>query len=182
MTHEEIEQRAEAILAGVPPWVWDGESLPVPVEDIADSCFNLLVREFSDLGAAPGAPVLTEGKTLSGLLLPDRGEIWVNALEASRAPARRRFTICHEIGHWCMHRDGGHDQRPVFCRSATVGPDVAEATGSDTEEEAQIFAAAMLMPARLVRQHYKRGMDFWAFCDRFGASGQAMGRRLHRVI
>lgn len=181
MTREEIERRAETILKGVPSWVWDGESLPVPVQDIADSCFNLLVREVDDLASAPGAPAVGEGRTLSGLLLPDRGEIWVSATEAVRAPARKRFTICHELGHWCLHRDGGHDERPVFCRSATVGPDV-DPGGPDIEEEAQVFAAALLMPARLVREHYRPGMDFWAFCDRFGASGQAMGRRLHRVI
>src|SRR5688572_15729123 len=117
MTREAIEQRAELILAGVPSYVWDGESLPVPVEDIADSCFNLLVREEHDLTAAPGAPPLSDGHSLSGLLLPELGEIWVNATEAKRAPARKRFTICHELGHWCMHRDGGHDVRPLFCRT-----------------------------------------------------------------
>jgi hypothetical protein len=177
---EAIEARAEAVLERVPSWIWDGESLPVPVEDIADSCFNLLVREAEDLSAAPGAPELGPDQSLSGLLLPAWGEIWVNADEAARAPARKRFTICHELGHWCMHRDGGRDERAVFCRSATVGPDAAG--GPDMEEQAQIFAAAMLMPAHLVREHYKPGMDFWGFCDRFGSSGQAMGRRLHRVI
>ena len=40
----------------------------------------------------------------------------------------------------------------------------------------------MLMPARLVREHYRAGMDFHAFCDKFGASGAAMGRRLHAVV
>ena len=50
------------------------------------------------------------------------------------------------------------------------------------EEEANAFAAALLMPARLIRRHYRKGMDFFAFCERFGASGSAMGKRLHRVI
>ena len=71
---EEIEQRAERVLARVPSWIWDGESLPVPVEDIADSCFNLLVREVDDLSAAPGAPELGPDQSLSGLLLPAQGE------------------------------------------------------------------------------------------------------------
>ena len=179
---EEIEQRAEAVLERVPSWIWDGESLPVPVEDVADSCFNLLVREVDDMSAAPGAPELTGEQSLSGLLLPAWGEIWVNAGEAARAPARRRFTICHELGHWCMHRDGGRDERAVFCRSATVGPD-APPDGPNIEEEAQVFAAALLMPAHLVKRHYRaEGFDFFKFCERFGASGAAMGRRLHRVI
>ena len=62
---------------------------------------------------APGAP-LVEHHALSGLLLPARGEIWVNAHEAKQWPPRRRFTIGHELGHWVMHRAAG--QQALFCR------------------------------------------------------------------
>ena len=75
-------------------------SLPVPVEDIADSHFGLLVRDVDDMTAAPGCPRLDGDQTISGLLLPSRGEIWVNAEEAKQWPPRRRFTIGHELGHW----------------------------------------------------------------------------------
>ena len=50
----DVEERAEAVLAALPGYVWDGERLPVPVEDIADSGFGLLVRDVEDMGAAPG--------------------------------------------------------------------------------------------------------------------------------
>jgi hypothetical protein len=179
---EEIERRAEAVLASVPSWVWDGERLPVPVEDIVDTCFGLLIRDVDDLSVAPGAPKLASDQSLSGLLLASRGEIWVNAEEARQWPGRRRFTICHELGHWCMHRVG-HDA--VFCRSSTVEPapeGEPEPSTPSIEEEAQVFAAAMLMPAHLIRERYHSGMDFFAFCERFGASGAAMGRRLHAVV
>ncbi|MGA0122414.1 MAG: ImmA/IrrE family metallo-endopeptidase, partial [Gaiellales bacterium] len=66
---------------------------PVPVEDIAESLCGLLVR---DIPLDPG---------VSGMLLLRRCEIHVNALEAGLWPARRRFTIAHEIGHWELHRD-----------------------------------------------------------------------------
>ena len=33
----DAEERAEAVLAALPGYVWDGERLPVPVEDIVDS-------------------------------------------------------------------------------------------------------------------------------------------------
>lgn len=39
-----VEERAARVLERVPAWLWDGETLPVPVEDIADSVFGLLVR------------------------------------------------------------------------------------------------------------------------------------------
>ncbi len=115
-----VEERAARVLSAVPEWLWDGETLPVPVEDIADSVYGLLVRDVEDMGAAPGAPPLAPGQSLSGLLLAARGEIWVNAEEARTWPPRRRFTIGHELGHWVMHRDR---QRTLFCRATTVDED-----------------------------------------------------------
>ncbi len=103
------------MLAEVPPWIWDGESLLVPVEDIADSCFGLLVRDVDDLSSAPGVPTLADDHTLSGLLLPGIGEIWVNASEAHKWPTRRRFTIGNEPGHYGLHHSQGD---AVWCRTA----------------------------------------------------------------
>lgn len=179
---EEIEQAAEDFLAAVPSYVWDGVSLPVPIEEIADSHAGLLVRDVDDLGVAPGAPQLDLGQTLSGLLLPAVGEIWVNAEEARQWPARRRFTIAHELGHWRLHRAA---ERGVFCRAASVEPEAPHARPAipPAESEANVFAAAVVMPARLIREQYVRcNHDFFQLCDTFGASGTAMGRRLHAVI
>jgi Zn-dependent peptidase ImmA (M78 family) len=50
------------------------------------------------------------------------------------------------------------------------------------EEEANTFAAALLMPAPLVRKHYARLRDRGSMCRLFGTSGAAMGRRLYAVI
>ena len=46
-----------------------------------------------------------------------------------------------------------------------------------------MFAAGVLMPARLIQEQYVRcERDFFRLCDTFGASGAAIGRRLHAVI
>lgn len=177
----EVEERAERVLAAVPEWIWDRHSLPVPVEDIADSVFRLRVCEVEDLSRAPGAPALAAGASLSGLLLPARGEIWVNGREAREWPARRRFTIGHELGHWCMHR-GEHAASTIYCRSATVDPKEERPDRPGAEKEADAFAAALLMPAGLLRAEYARDRDFGRLCALFGSSGAAMGRRLHAVI
>ena len=179
---EAIERLAGEFLAAIPDYVWDGTTLPVPIEDIADTYAGLLVRDVADLGAAPGAPDIEQGQALSGLLLPALGEIWVNAEEARHWPARRRFTIAHELGHWRLHR--GADERPVFCRSASISPDIqTPEPPPPAEDEANVFAAAVLMPAGLIREQYVRcGRDFSRLCETFGASGAAMGRRLHAVI
>ena len=192
---EEIELAAENALAGVPEYIWNGRSLPVPIEQIASSHFCLLVKEVEDMAAAPGCPPLGDGQSLSGLLLASRRQIWVNADEARRWAGRRRFTIGHELGHWVLHRQG---QQSLFCRHGSVeapeaavaakppGPAKAPTTKPPlpiTEEEANVFAAALLMPAELVRFHYKRTTrEFNELCEMFGASGAAMGRRLRAVI
>jgi hypothetical protein len=184
----DVESRAQRELARVPNWIWSGETLPVPVEHIADSVFGLHVRDVEDLRKAPGVPKLPVTQGLSGLLLPALGEIWVNAGEARAWPPRRRFTVSHELGHWCLHRAGG----PVWCRSQVVDPAdnraAAHAATAPNEREANEFAAALLMPAPLVRRHYTRlrrtNPDgcFQDLCELFGVSGAAMSRRLRRLV
>ena len=178
---DEIEERAERVLAAVPSWIWDGESLPVPIETIADSHFGLLVRDVEDLRTAPGAPEIPPGQSLSGLLLAGAGEIWVNGAEAREWPPRRRFTIGHELGHWLLHCERGSGT--VFCRSTSVEEEPSSDEGPPlAEREANAFGAALLMPAHLLQKEYARNRDFHRLCRIFGASGAAMGRRLHRVI
>lgn len=183
----EIEGRAERVLAAVPDWIWNGDTLPVPVEAIADSHFNLHVRDMADLTLAPGVPGAAAAQGLSGLLLPSLGEIWVNADEARAWPSRRRFTISHELGHWCLHRSDG----AVWCRNVVVDPPergAGRAAYPPEESEANEFAAALLMPAHLVRSQYERlrrrdpDACFPQLCSLFGASGAAMSRRLRRVV
>jgi len=182
---QQIETRAERVLATAPEWIWDGETLPVPVEDIVDSCFGLLVRDMPDLTTAPGVPTLAPEQSLSGLLLPARGEIWVNAEEARRWPQRRRFTIGHELGHWCLHSQQGPT---VYCRSTAISEGQENRPQRPAEEDANHFAAALLMPAKLVQRHYERlrrsdpDACFARLCEHFDASGAAMGRRLRTVV
>src|SRR5262245_38754461 len=139
------------------------------------------------MNAAPGAPELKPGQSLSGLLLAGPGEIWVNAAEAREWPGRRRFTIGHELGHWVMHRRPG--QASLFCRHGQVEPIENAETDLNhmsIEEEANVFAAALTMPAELVRRHYATLRSepdcFERLCELFGASQAAMGKRLHAVV
>jgi len=177
---EDIEQRAADVLADVPSWIWDGEALPIPVEDIADTCAGLYVRDVEDMSAAPGCPELTAGQSLSGLLLPSVGEIWVNAEEARQWPPRRRFTIAHELGHWFLHQ---REQTSLFCRHGQVDERDERPPLPPIEEEANHFAAALLMPAEMVRREYTRAAgDFDSLCRTFSSSGAAMGRRLRQTV
>ena len=137
--------------------------------------------------SAPGCPELAPGQCISGLLLTSLREIWVDKSEAEQWPGRRRFTVAHEIGHWVLH---DRSDRPTFCRSAFIDTGTGyEASEQErepqppAEEEADAFAAALVMPASLLRFHYENTTrDFDELREMFGASAKAMGKRLHAVI
>jgi hypothetical protein len=100
----------------------------VPVESIAEDLLGPNVGELEEL-------------QVSGMLLPEERQVWLNAREARESPGRRRFTLAHEVGHWvCQVLEGR--VAPVFCRADEVG--VVE--GRRLEREANVFAAELLMP------------------------------------
>jgi Zn-dependent peptidase ImmA (M78 family) len=124
------------------------------VKSIAEDLLGLAVGEREDL-------------EVSGMLLPAERQIWLNAAES---PARRRFTLAHELGHWvCQVREGRG--APVMCRAAEVG--VGE--GRELEREANVFAAELLMPEGEVQASASDGQ----LAARFGVSGEAMAWRLY---
>lgn len=62
-----------------------------------------------------------------------------------RDTRRRRFSIAHELGHLEMHRR----QREVFlCTSQDINDAVAERPAETQEQEANEFAAELLLPER----------------------------------
>jgi hypothetical protein len=146
------------------------EPPPVDVDELAESLCCLRVRRADDLSALPGAPV---GAALSGLLLPDRHEVWVSRHEPWE---RRRFSVAHEVGHFLLHA-GSVGQR-VFCRVGDLRPD-PDSPERLREREANRFAAELLMPEEMVRQEVDRlGMDPFALAELFRVSSVAMGYRL----
>jgi len=178
-----VEQQAYDLLERVPEFIWDGESLPVPVDDIVDSVLGLRVRNVEDMSKAPGCEELKPGE-VSGLLLTGLGEIWVDATEAGQWNTRRRFTVGHEVGHYLIHGDG---RSQIFCRKADITeeeepPRTGPAPKPATELEADAFAAALLMPEHLIRAHADGcGRDLETMKERFECSHKAMKYRLHVI-
>jgi Zn-dependent peptidase ImmA (M78 family) len=135
--------------------------LPVPVEAIAEDLLGLSVGELEEL-------------EVSGMLLPEDRQVWLNAREARESPGRRRFTLAHEVGHWvCQVLEGRVG--PVFCRAEEVG--VGE--GRALEREANVFAAELLMPEEVVTAEFDGTVQGTA--ARFGVSEEAIGWRLYYV-
>lgn len=188
-----IEAVSISTLESLPARIWDG-SPPVPIERIAEDHFGLIVLETDDPAEIPGAAPVAEGNHFSGMLVADRGEIWVNRSDAREWPPRKRFTIAHELGHWVLHR---HSHDPEAYQAVDSGrirlPAHEEsdepADGSDSrkvlpliEAEAHAFAAAFLMPAALLRSaHSESNGNLAALQALFDSSKAALERRLRTL-
>lgn len=127
MILEKIEKKAEEILGQ-----FNLKTIPVPVEEISDKLGIKISR-------APS-------KDFSGLLIrkESRALIGVNSSEGS---TRQRFTIAHELGHFYLH-----PQKDTFVDYRDNSEGVIRTT---REREADMFAAALLMPRTLLQRDFK---------------------------
>ena len=131
----------------------------------------------------------------------------------------RRFTLAHELGHFVLHRRSGEpvaaladlmdpfsntpgdcDDRdldaPVDALAATeetLRPGQAYSARARRESEANMFAAALLLPADVLLREYTRMLGgagtgpmrraaLRALADRFGVSEDALLRRLTALL
>jgi hypothetical protein len=158
------------------------DAIPIDVLQIAEEHDGLDVQEHADLLSLPGAPSLSPD-ALSGLLFPGPRRIYVNAIEARRSPGRKNFTIAHELGHWHLHHDASELGQRRFCRADDVGGDARALRESiQLEREANQFAAALLMPAPLVRRcAADLRLNVRVLAARFGVSVAAMQVRLETL-
>lgn len=119
------------------------DSLPVKIEDIAKKCgLRVLPYAFDE--------------DISGVLVIEDnvGTIGYNQNESR---VRRRFTIAHELGHYILHKDRSKlfmDKgfKAIF-RSKNSG--MTEET-KRMEEEANAFAASILMPDHFLRKELEK--------------------------
>jgi Zn-dependent peptidase ImmA (M78 family) len=114
--------------------------LPIPVDEIAKKR-GLDIRAY-DLG-----------ENVSGVLVMEsgKGTIGFNPTESK---VRQRFTIAHELGHYELHKqDNGFFIDKEF---KMLFRDHNSSTGEyKKEQEANAFAAALLMPEKFVVKEIK---------------------------
>jgi len=105
---------------------------------------------------------------LSGRLYKseDSGQ-WVLEVNESHHANRQRYTIAHELGHFCLHKHLSQlfeDQ--VFFRGAE---------SSKEEWQANDFAGAILMPESQFRRLVRSGVtDIESLAEKFGVSSLAL--------
>lgn len=92
------------------------------------------------------------------------------------SPQRQRFTTAHEIGHW-VHKYQDTPDDAVLGR--VESRDDASSKGIDPEEIwANRFAAALLMPAAIVRRHWGEVRTRDELSGMFGVSRRSMDVRI----
>ena len=70
------------------------------------------------------------------------GDNAVISVSSAVIPQRRRFSICHELGHWCCHRG-----QTLYCKAADIRSRVV---AHAKERVANTFAADLMLPPYLV--------------------------------
>ena len=116
---------------------------------------------------------------ISGLIAK-RGDNVTLLVNANDAPVRKRFTIAHELGHLLLHlNDTQHGDFIDTDLLRTADP-FNEVPLEHKREEVQAnqFAAALLMPERLVKQAFRVTGDLGTLSDMFKVSQTAMSYRL----
>jgi Zn-dependent peptidase ImmA (M78 family) len=140
MISKRIEDQTEQILNDL-----QITELPVPINKIA---------EYNNLEIHP----FDFGENISGVLVidpsKDKGVIGLNPLESK---VRQRFTIAHELAHFILHRSSREslfvdkDFRVLFRKQeSSIGNGEFK-----REQEANAFAASILMPKHLVEEKIK---------------------------
>lgn len=94
-------------------------------------------------------------------------------------PNRQRFTCAHEIGHYVQRLESGDVGTRTFVDRRS---DLAGLGVDPIEIYANQFAAALLMPAHLVRRYYDSNRpNGGQLASMLGTSAQAMAVRLRNL-
>jgi Zn-dependent peptidase ImmA (M78 family) len=88
---------------------------------------------------------------VSGLFDPQKNEILVNRSEPG---VRQIFTIAHEIGHKVLHEEWAKSEA-----YRVLWRDQRQQTNDRFEQEANAFAANLLMPRQMVKQFRNLPLD-----------------------
>ncbi len=119
---------------------------------------------------------------LSGVLVRESGKC-VIAINANHSPARRSYSLSHEIGHAVLEHTGDFFVDKTFINKR----DATSSMGTDVREiQANQFAASLLMPKALLHKeftllvnlNFERAELIQKMAERFAVSKKAMEYRL----
>ncbi len=142
------------------------DEAPVDLEPMANALGLSVVRDESMLDSVSGHISRMPGPY---------GATHRIAINARDSWQRQRFTLAHEIAHFLLHRS--------IMDSRIQDDRMYRSRLSDAlEREANMVAAQLLMPPRLVLADWRTGLrDVRALAARNGVSEQAMAIRLREL-
>ena len=117
--------------------------------------------------------------SLAGLISKRENRVQI-LVEQSDPPYRKRFSIAHELGHHFLHLPNGGeivDKRVDMFREKQPTAGI-RSEQRNREIEANWFAAALLMPEDLVREHWAENPSVIVLARMFNVSEEAMGYRI----
>lgn len=143
--------------------------------------------QVSQIAKAKGARIFAdslEGE-LSGFTYRDKSRA-VIGVNTRHARVRQNFTMAHELGHFLLH-----DQEPLHVDRdfrVRLRDDLASQGTDEAEQEANFFAASLLMPksfleADLANEEYVDldGVFLRELARKYGVSTQALMNRLKNL-
>jgi Zn-dependent peptidase ImmA (M78 family) len=169
MTRKDIEKYAERLLAelGI-------NEMPIPVNKIAEHA-GCQVKAFDD-----------DKDGVSGVFMVNNS-IPMIGYNSNQSPVRQRFTIAHELGHFILHSHNDPKEVYVDHNTFPLFRDENSSTGASiVEQQANAFAAALLMPERLITEEVKNlnldltdeSAELTELAKKFNVSIMAMSIRL----
>lgn len=154
-----------------------GNTLPVPIISVANDQ-GIDVYETDEFKDDESGSIQKEG---------EKFVIYVNS---KHSPARKRFTIAHEIGHFLLHSDKletkehiDQVRRPVLMRSKTSKANKEEL---NMERDADEAAASILMPEAEFKKIWTESKTVAEIAEIFNVSESAAtvraGKLLNQII
>ena len=143
LLEEDIEQAANDLLSDYQnkfSWV---PQCPIPVERIAEKHLGYRIEITDD-------DIYKDAEILGGIVFDDK-IIQING-SIENHDGRYSFTIAHELGHHCLHKElfqklsMDSDEHTKMCRETGEKP--------LTEQQADTFASYLLMPTKFVNKGY----------------------------
>jgi len=180
LSYEKIGEIAYSFLSSYYPSL----SLPIPIEEIAESKFNIEI-----------IPVMTmkEEYDADGCLTSDFSTIFVDYHVYTKQENRTRFTIAHEIGHLVLHKELFETLKIQTANDLyKLSDKISNENYGWLEYQAYTFAGHVLVPKNLLLSEIKKRLGripehenpenmfhvFQDLIDVFKVSGEVMLRRL----
>ena len=147
-----VQTSARLLLARL--WRWRQEFFPaaVKIDEFLRGAPELLVRHFMDVTLEHREMESADPAVRIAGFLDRDARLIVISTRFKRE--WQRFTLAHEIGHWMLHTAHRH-----FRERQIPGTDFHDRRRPREEVEADLFAAELLMPQKILRS---------AFAARFG--------------